>query len=138
MIRVFSGTLTYQFFDTSYIALQQNFAESVNVGLFLRCKTPVCSKPMARPLLSVLIRAIIKLIIKPLDTMCVAYLSSMKLCGLGNNTSTTFSCRLNHVILAPHGHVENRLEIWLIFFTCVIEVTCQTYCLKISFEYIDN
>jgi len=40
MIKVFSGTLTYQFFDTSYIALQQKFAESVNVGLFLRCKTP--------------------------------------------------------------------------------------------------
>jgi len=63
MIRVFSGTLTYQFFDTSYIALQQNFAESVNVGLFLCCKSPAWSKQIARPLLSVLIRAIIKLII---------------------------------------------------------------------------
>jgi len=70
--------------------------------------------------------------------MSLAYLSSMKLCGLGNNTSTTFSCRLNHVILAPHGHVENRPEIWSILFTCVIEVTCQTYCLKFSFEYNDN
>jgi len=83
MIRVFSGTLTYQFFDTSYIALQQNFAESVNVVLFLRCKTPAWNKPMARPLLSVLIRAIIKLIINTIRHQVYGLSIQYKIMWLG-------------------------------------------------------
>jgi len=113
--RFFSGTLIYQFFDTSYIALQQNFAESVNVGLLRVVKR----RPEANGWRVLCCRCLFvpsaNWQLTPLDTMCVAYLSSIKLCGLGNNTSTTFSCRINHVILAPHGHVANRPVIWSIF-----------------------
>ena len=138
MIRVFSGTLTYQFFETSYIALPPHLCWKCKRGLYLRCKTPAWSKPMARHLLSVLIRAIIKLIINTIRHHVYGLSIQYEImCFVQQHKHDIFVQIKSRDFSTAWSRRKSSRDL-VDFFTCVIEVTCQTYCPKFSFEYIDN
>ena len=124
MIIFFSGTLTYQFFDTSPKALQQNLITMYckRRATSRRCETPVWSKPMTRPLFSVLIRVIIKLIIKTIRHHVYCLSTRYEIMWFWSQHNHKLFVPMKSRYYTTAWYVENRYMIWSMFYLC-----CRSY-----------
>ena len=92
---------------------------------------------MTRPLLSVLNRAIIKLIINTIRHHVYGLSFQYEVMWFGLQHKHEFFVQIESLDFTTAWSRSKLSRDLVDFFTCLIEVTCQPYCLKFSFEYID-
>ena len=128
MIRFFSGTLTYQFFDTSPIALQKNFDDSVNIGLLRVVKR----RPGANRWRILCFRClfvncvIIKLIINTIRHHEYWLSIQYEIMWFGLKHKHEIFVRIKSRDFTIAGSRSKSSHDFVDFFTCAIEVTCRT------------